>query len=119
VQTTLRWATVDDLDLWVTDPAGDTAFYGNPSIPSGGTLDVDANAGCGSENTNPVENIFWPTDGAPSGNYVVEVRLFDRCTGASESIEFTLRILVKGEEQTLSGSVNEAQSVVQFPFTVP
>lgn len=118
VQVTLRWDTADDLDLYVQDPAGDEVYYGNPSIPSGGLLDVDANAGCSARMASPVENIFWPTgEGAP-GDYVVTVDLFSYC-GAEVPINFTLTTLVQGVTQSQSGTVAAGQTSVSFPFSFP
>ena len=118
VQVTLRWDSADDLDLYVRDPAGDEVFFGNPSIPSGGLLDVDANAGCDVRMASPVENIFWPTgEGAP-GDYVVTVDLFSYC-GAEAPISFTLTTLIQGVTQTQSGTVSADQTSVSFPFTFP
>ncbi len=119
VQVTLRWNTADDLDLYVKDPAGDSVFYGNPSIPSGGKLDVDANLGCGERMESPVENIFWPTNGGVPGNYVVSVDLFSYCGTSRAPIDFTLTTLVRGETQTFTGSLSESQKSLSFPFTFP
>lgn len=118
VQVTLRWDTADDLDLYVRDPAGDEVYYANPSIPSGGLLDVDANAGCSARMASPVENIFWPTgEGAP-GDYVVTVDLFSNC-GSSAPVNFTLTTLVQGVTQSQSGTVSSGQTSVSFPFSFP
>lgn len=117
VQVTLRWDTSDDLDLFVRGPSGDQVSYFNRSIPSGGELDVDANAGCGSAMAAPVENIFWPTGGGVPGDYMITVDLYSRCTGESGPINFTVDALVRGQVQTFTGSVSEGQSSVEFPFT--
>ncbi|HEY9648979.1 MAG TPA: hypothetical protein V6C88_21550 [Chroococcidiopsis sp.] len=119
IQVTLRWATVDDVDLAVTDPSGATIFYGARSAPSGGQLDVDANAGCAEANPQPIENIFWPTGQAPQGSYTVAVNLFTRCGATTGPIPFELRILVQGDVQTLSGSVSDQSPVATFPFSLP
>ena len=119
IQVTLRWTTTDDLDLYVTDPAGQTVFYGNRNIGSGGQLDVDANAACGSPTTSPIENIFWPVGGAPQGDYVIEVDLFTRCANNTSPISFELRILVQGNVQTITGSVDDQTETVSFPFSLP
>jgi hypothetical protein len=118
IQTTLRWATIDDLDLAVTDPSGNTASYQNRSIASGGTLDVDANAGCAEQDSTPVENIFWPPGVSPTGNYVAEVNLFQRCVASDAPISFTLRLLVRGQVKTFNGTVSNDQPTARFPFTV-
>ncbi|HYN88710.1 MAG TPA: hypothetical protein VER55_09275, partial [Ardenticatenaceae bacterium] len=71
VQVTLRWDNPADLDLHVVDPAGEEISYGHPVAQSGGQLDVDANIGC--QDDLRVENVFWPSGGAPTGTYQVEV----------------------------------------------
>ncbi|MEL6350906.1 MAG: hypothetical protein AAFR58_04005 [Cyanobacteria bacterium J06627_28] len=116
VQVTLRWNTTDDLDLHVTDPFGDRVYYGNQQVASGGQLDVDANAGCGTGMASPVENIFWPTGGGAPGDYIVRVDLFSRC-GAAGPIAFTLDVNMQGQIQSFSGSVDDGQTSVEFPFT--
>jgi hypothetical protein len=119
IQVTLRWTTTDDLDLAVTDPQGQAVTYFSPSVASGGQLDVDANAGCGESNSSPIENIFWPPSQAPQGSYTVEVNLFTRCQPASGPIAFTLTLLVQGNTQTLTGTVDEQNPIARFPFSLP
>lgn len=118
VQVTLRWNTADDLDLFVQDPSGDRVSYANPSVPSGGLLDVDANAACAERMASPVENIFWPTHGGVPGNYVVSVDLFSHC-GAEAPVDFTLTTLVQGQVQTQTGTVSASQTSGSFPFSFP
>ncbi|GAB4371801.1 MAG: hypothetical protein Kow00121_13570 [Elainellaceae cyanobacterium] len=118
IQVTLRWSTTDDLDLAVTDPSGDVVAYYNAAIASGGQLDVDANAGCAEQNATPIENIFWPPGQAPEGNYTVAVNLFSRCQG-SGPVDFTLTLLVQGNTETLTGTVDEQNPVATFPFSLP
>jgi hypothetical protein len=81
IQATLRWSGAADLDLHVLDPAGEEVYYGHVTAASGGHLDHDANAGCNgiADDDNPVENIYWPTGGAPSGSYTVFVKVYDTC----------------------------------------
>jgi uncharacterized protein YfaP (DUF2135 family) len=115
---TLRWTTTDDLDLAVTDPSGNTVTYFNRSIDSGGQLDVDANANCIEQNSSPIENIFWPPSQAPQGQYTIAVNLFQRCAG-SGPISFNLTLLVQGNTETLTGTVDEQNPVATFPFSLP
>ncbi|GAB4480147.1 MAG: hypothetical protein OHK0031_01070 [Anaerolineales bacterium] len=105
VQLTLTWNSVNDLDLWVTDPQGTLIYYNNRSSSSGGELDVDANPGCQNLTAQPVENIYWPSGKAPSGEYVVSVNYFQQCQSLAETA-FTLRVLVDGQVQTFSGSLS-------------
>ncbi|HEY9805598.1 MAG TPA: hypothetical protein V6D04_03470, partial [Candidatus Obscuribacterales bacterium] len=117
IQATLRWETVDDLDLAVTDPSGQTVFYKNPRVRSGGQQDVDANADCIKPVAKPVENIFWPTGGAPAGKYTVEARLYRRCA-ATGPVPFNLTVLVRGETKELTGTVDDTKPAVRFPFAL-
>jgi hypothetical protein len=118
VQATLRWNTIDDLDLAVTDPSGETVSFMQPQVPSRGQLDVDANAACLETRGDPVENIFWPTGEAPTGQYIATVNLFQLCTN-NTSIPFSLTISVQGETETRTGTLSPAQPQVSFPFALP
>ena len=96
IQITLTWDNTADLDLYVTDPTGETIYYVNPTSASGGQLDVDDIDGYGPE------NIFWTAGTVLSGNYSVEVNHF---SGASPT-NFDIRMDVFGEVQFFSGSIS-------------
>jgi hypothetical protein len=116
VQVTLIWNSTNDLDLWVVDPQGEKIYFGQKTAPSGGMLDVDANAGCGTVTTQPVENIFWPSGEAPQGGYALSVNFFRQCD-AIAATPFTLRALVDGQIQEFTGilnAVNETIEVYRF-----
>lgn len=112
VQVTLRWDNAADLDLHVVDPTGQEVSFLNRSVASGGQLDVDAHASC--NDRPPVENVFWPSGGAPSGRYVARVKYYGACAGSGPaSYELTVRVdgnvvdtrtgtLAAGEEQTVA-----------------
>lgn len=120
VQVTLRWSTEDDLDLAVTDPSEQKVSFMQPSVTSGGELDVDSNAGCANNiRSNPVENVFWPTGGAPAGNYTVEVNLYQRCSTSTGPIQFTLTLLVGGQTTEKTGQLDSQTPMMTFPFTFP
>ena len=92
VQVTLIWSNGADLDLHVVDPEGSEIYFGQSTSPSGGQIDHDDTAGCGSSGSH-VENIFWPAGGAPSGGYEAYVDNFSGCDGAAS---FRLRVTVRG-----------------------
>ncbi|HHP7246080.1 MAG TPA: hypothetical protein ACFE0H_15485 [Elainellaceae cyanobacterium] len=120
IQVTLRWATTDDLDLAVTDPTGNVVAYYNPAVPSGGQLDVDANAGCFSDpSQTPIENVFWPSSQAPDGSYTIEVNLFTRCTASNGPIPFEITLLVQGNTETITGTVDDQNQIFTRPFSLP
>lgn len=118
VQVTLRWQSVDDLDLAVTDPFGETVFFGNRSVPSGGRLDVDANAACTNLTPRPAENIFWLDQSAPPGDYTAQVNLFTRCQSTTGPIPFELSIATSEGISSFSGAVDGANPTLEIPFSV-
>jgi len=94
VQVTLRWSGDADIDLHVFDPFGEEIWFSNEEATSGGRLDVDGNAGC--DGSPPVENVFWPFGGAPSGNYDVYVVYYQECS-FSGSTDYEVTILTDGQ----------------------
>ncbi|MGI6409860.1 MAG: S8 family serine peptidase [Bacteroidales bacterium] len=70
VQILLSWDNYNDLDLVCTDPNNETVWFKNKSIASGGKLEIDMNVNYPDSKT-PIENIYWPTGGAPNGTYNV------------------------------------------------
>jgi hypothetical protein len=117
VQITLRWDGPADLDLYVTDPNGEQLSFGSTSTSSGGQLDVDANAACGTAAAAPTENVFWPAGGAPLGTYLAGVSLYDACGGGTP-VAWTLTITVDGQVWVLSGSAATPQADVVADATI-
>lgn len=78
LRVSLSWTNYDDLDIHIYEPQGrgaagayDHIYYGKRQGWTGGTLDVDMNAGRGSTR-EPVENVVW-TNRVPDGAYRVMV----------------------------------------------
>jgi len=67
VKVSVSWNGGADVDLHVTEPSGETVFYGNRESQTGGRLDLDSNPTCDLDGTN-AENIFWPSEEAPGGS---------------------------------------------------
>jgi hypothetical protein len=112
VQVTLLWDSTNDLDLWVSDPNGESIGYSHLTSNSGGALDVDANAGCAGLINQPVENVFWLTGQAPRGEYVISVNYYKQCDSVTGT-PFTIRLLVDGQTQEFSGVVNAPGETVE------
>jgi hypothetical protein len=115
IQFTLRWDSDADLDLAVTDPTGAKVDFVTTSVPSGGALDEDANAGCADD--VPVENVFWPTGAAPAGTYTVEVTYYGECDDAGAQ-DFELTVVVRGTPQVQTGTLTVVDEIVNFTFTL-
>lgn len=102
VQISLSWNSAADVDLHVVDPSGEEIYYGSRESASGGMLDLDSNAACGSDGPRN-ENITWPVHGAPSGTYHVLVDYWSACAAAST--DFTVAVNARGmEPQTMTGT---------------
>lgn len=100
-----------DLDLYVTDPRGETIYYNNWLSQSGGELDVDCR--CEDCSTGPNENIFWPEDdSAPKGTYKYWVEYYENCgTGTSSRSNFTVRVTFNRKViATHTGSLSSGRS---------
>jgi uncharacterized protein YfaP (DUF2135 family) len=106
----LKWNTIDDLDLRVKESDGNEISYRKvKSKTSGGKLDVDANSGdVGTTlNRKPIENITW-TDQVPSrGKLIVFVDGYKRNTTSTEPVPYEIVITKKGRE--IEKTIKETQ----------
>ena len=114
IQVTLDWSAFVDLDLYVTDPDGETVSWQNPGSASGGRLDRDGYADCTTDEPPP-ENIVWDVT-APPGDYLVTVLVYDMCDQPSVEFELTVRI---GGQVVLSegGVLTTAGETYETSFT--
>lgn len=108
VQVSLFWNTFDDVDLHVYYTPGNglsdninwTNRFGRLSS---GILDVDMNAH-GPQNSQCVENVFWPTGTNPRGFFVVQAHLFRSWSGM-RSVPVTIRVKIGPIVETFDGMV--------------
>lgn len=115
VQITLLWEGDADLDLHVTDPNGEEISYMSPTSSSGGRLDRDT-IPCREEVPQPVENVFWPSGGAPRGRYVVSVHYYAACT-TGDPMDFEIIIRLDGELfQHLTGTLADGERLEMARF---
>jgi hypothetical protein len=102
VQVSVSWNTAADVDLHVVDPSGEEIYYGNPTATSGGELDLDSNAACGTDGPRN-ENVTWPTGTAPSGTYTVRLDYWSNCSATST--DYIVTVHVTGHAaQTFTGT---------------
>lgn len=102
VQVSVSWDTPADVDLHVVEPGGEEIYYGNDTAASGGTLDLDSNAGCGSDGPRN-ENVTWATGTAPRGTYTVRLDHWDNCGASGTNYVVTVRVQSRAP-QTFSGT---------------
>ncbi|MEM8581793.1 MAG: hypothetical protein AAGF50_11415 [Pseudomonadota bacterium] len=97
---TLAWDSTDDMDLYVTCPAGVTVWH-QQRLACNGQLDVDSNVG--EAVPEPVENTFF-TDPL-AGTYTVRVNMYASRTGGGET-PFTVQIRSSEGVENLTGIVS-------------
>lgn len=107
VQLSLSWNNYNDLDIHCIDPLGEEIYFSRKRSQSGGELDVDMNAG-GQQSKEPVENIYWPAGGAPSGKYQVFVNYYAQYDSA-DSTSFTVGVKEKNKTQEFSGLISRGE----------
>jgi len=109
VQVSLMWNNFNDLDLHVVCPSGETIFFGHRRSACGGELDVDMNVTPTSE--QPVENIYWPSGGAPHGHYKVLVNHYHnhRKRGCQDPTPYRVAVKMGGYVQEYTGAVSHRQ----------
>lgn len=90
VQVGIVWNTPTDVDLHVTEPGGETIYFGNTASGTNGQLDLDSNAGCSVDGVN-AENIFWPLGQSPVGDYLARVHMWSDCGVAATSGTVTIK----------------------------
>lgn len=105
VQIQLKWHNFNDLDIACTDPFGQTVNFRNKHVPSGGCLDVDMNAG-GLKSNQPLENIYWPTGGAPSGNYTVYLKYYARKDSYEDATPYEVFVKYGDKAENYTGTLS-------------
>jgi hypothetical protein len=123
VQVSVSWDVESDVDLHVVEPGGAEIYYGNETSASGGTLDLDSNAGCSIDGKKN-ENITWPSSTPPRGTYTVRVDYWDSCGMAST--RYVVTVHVKGQSPRTftgtftgpgdNGGAGDGVTIVTFTF---
>lgn len=114
VQILLKWSNRNDLDLSCIDPYGDKVSYTNKTVRSGGELDVDMNASSSNMSENPIENIFWPTGGAPVGEYTVYVTYFSQKEIAKRETPYEIMVKHGDKEDHYSGVMKTERQEIRI-----
>lgn len=119
VDITLSWSTEDDADLHVFDPTGFHLYWGQPTSPTGGTLDHGSNDDCYDVVSNPYEHASYTT--ALAGNWSVHARLYSWCT-SNTSVPVNITVLTQGLQPSVFSGVltgTGAAHDVVYNFTIP
>jgi len=117
VTVTLRWTASVDLDLYVTDPDLETAYFANPRTRSGGVLARDARCADGPPGAR-TEQVHWTTP--PPGRYRVGVDFPEVCGSGPAQVGYLVTIDVEGRRQERDGRARLLEREPQvLEFEVP
>jgi hypothetical protein len=101
----LAFGAAADLDLYVTDPLGETVYFANTPSHAGGALDADR--GC-ADAAPRVETVVFPHP--PSGRYRVGVDYAKSCNGRGDPAGYALMAEREGGAvETRTGAVAAAR----------
>ena len=104
IQASLSWDNFNDLDLMVREPNGNLVWFKQKQAPSGGKLDIDANARIDKRTNRPVENITWEPGTAISGKYELLVGFYarDERVPVDGDTTFTVKLKTANGESVFS-----------------
>ncbi len=116
IQISISWDKEVDIDLWVKPPTEPAIGWSNRAVASGGELDLDANAACGRPEQHN-ENIYWPDNAAPSGEYKVWVDYWSSCM-EPDAVSFRVtRVLRRDEYEIYDDLQFIASDVSDQPYS--
>jgi subtilisin family serine protease len=107
VQILLNWNNYNDLDLACVDPSGNTVWYKNKRVPSGGFLEIDMNVEANGSKT-PIENIYWEQGKAPNGVYEVYLYYYKQHEPDLNETEYKITAKYGGKIQNFMGKIKQA-----------
>lgn len=111
VQVLLIWNNYNDLDLICTDPIGESVFFRNRRVSSGGQLQIDMNVEYPDSKT-PIENIFWEPGGAPNGTYNVYLLYYRQHESALDATPYTIKVIYGGKTDEYTGTIKKSDDAI-------
>ena len=113
VQVLLSWNNYNDLDLICTDPYGETVFFKNPKVSSGGQLEIDMNVEYPDSKT-PIENIYWEPGRAPNGTYNVYLLYYHKHEPLIDETPYSIIVKYGGKNDEYSGVIMKSDDVIHI-----
>lgn len=113
VQVLLKWNNYNDLDLICTDPKGESIWFENKKVSSGGQLDIDMNVNYPGS-INPVENIYWPKGKAPNGTYHVYLKNSKNYERYISETPYTVTVEYGGKKHVYQGVIGKENSEIRI-----
>lgn len=113
VQILLSWNNYNDLDLICTDPFGETVFFRNPRVSSGGQLEIDMNVEY-PDSKRPIENIFWEPGTAPEGTYNVYLLVYQIHEPSILNNPYTIKVIYAGKTEEYTGFIKKTDEAIHI-----
>jgi len=113
VQILLNWNNFNDLDLCCTDPFGETVWFKNKRVTSGGQLEIDMNVEF-PDSQNPVENIFWPRGGAPDGTYNVDLLYYKNHLPGIDETPYAIKVKYGNKTEDYKGVIKKQDNILHI-----
>jgi hypothetical protein len=113
VQILLNWNNYNDLDLGCTDPNGETVWFKNKSVSSGGQLEIDMNVEY-PDSKKPFENIFWPNQGAPLGTYNIYLKYFKKQEPNINETPYNIVVKYGGKSENYKGIIKKEDNTLHI-----
>ncbi|MDR2384615.1 MAG: S8 family serine peptidase [Tannerella sp.] len=113
VQILLSWNNYNDLDLICTDPYGESVFFRNRRVSSGGQLQIDMNVEY-PDSRKPIENIFWQPGSAPEGTYNVYLFYYRRHETDIDATPYNIKVKHGEKTDDYSGTISKADNIIHI-----
>lgn len=118
VQILLSWNNYNDLDLICTDPNGESVFFRNRNVSSGGQLEIDMNVEY-PDSKMPIENIFWQPGTAPNGTYNVYLLYYKNHEANLNETPYSIKVKYGGKTEEYKGVIGKEDKPIHIcSFTV-
>lgn len=115
VQVLLSWNNYNDLDLLCVDPNNDIVCFKQKKVPSGGQLEIDMNVN-EHHSKQPIENIYWPTNGAPHGTYHVLLLYYAQHETNINKTPYKVTVRYGGKEEIYEGYIEYSEPKEATPI---
>lgn len=113
VQLLLNWSNYNDLDLLCTDPSGETVFFRNRRVSSGGRLEIDMNVEYPDSKT-PIENIFWEPGSAPNGTYNVYLLYYKKHESGIDETPYNIKVKYGDKMEEYKGTIKKEDKTIHI-----
>lgn len=118
ITVTLAWNSIDDLDLYLIEPNGESIYFQNKKSLNGGILDIDRNAEGNLLSENPIENIYYHST-PPNGKYKILVNFY-RDNSYQRAVPYKVYLKIGSQTKSFQFEhINEGSTHLIYEFNYP